>query len=80
MRIQLAQEFRSPNELAGLIKVQEPLLHGRTVMRIAGETILDDLHLLVCTVLEWLAIGAGIDEAYDRFIIVKVHIDLTHKT
>ena len=79
MRIQLAQEFRSPNELAGLIKVQEPLLHGWTVMRIAGETILDDLHLLVCSVLKRKAIGAGVDEAFDGFIIVKIHINLTEQ-
>src|SRR5271157_1806571 len=80
LRIQLVQEFGSPNELAGPVKVQEPLLHGRAIMRIAGETVLDDLHLLVCSVLEWIGIGAGVDEAFDWFIIVKVHINLTHKT
>jgi hypothetical protein len=79
MRIQLAQEFRSPDELAGLIKVQEPVLHGWTVMRIAGETILDDLYLLVCSVLKWKAIGTGVDQAFDGFIIVKIHINLTEQ-
>src|SRR5580692_8939822 len=61
MRIQLVQEFGSPTELAGLVKVQEPLLHGRSV-------------------LERIGIGAGVDEAFDGFIIVKVHISLAQKT
>jgi hypothetical protein len=42
MRIQVVQEFRSLNELTGSVKVQEPVLHGRPVMRIAWETVLDD--------------------------------------
>ena len=69
-----------PNAQAtGPVKIKEPALHGRAVMRIAGETVLDDLHLLVCSVLEWIAIGSGIDGAFDGFIIVKVHINLTQE-
>src|SRR5271157_1504378 len=80
MRVQLVQEFGSLNELTGPVKVQEPPLHGRTVMRIAGEAVLDDLHLLVCSVLERIGIGARVDKTFDGYIIVKVHINLTQET
>src|SRR5208282_2161824 len=45
-------------------------------MRIAGETVWNDLHLLVCCVLERVGSGVGVDE----FIIVKVHVHLTQET
>ncbi len=80
MRVQLVQEFGGVNQLAWPVKVQQPLLQGRAVMRIAGKAVLDDLHLLVCIVLERIGIGAGVDEAFDGFIIVKVDIHLTQET
>src|SRR5580692_12841852 len=49
-------------------------------MRIAWKTVLDDLHLLVCCVLERIGIGVGLDETFDGFIIVKVYIHLTKET
>jgi hypothetical protein len=79
MRIQVAQEFRRLNELTWPVEIQEPVLHGRAVMGIAGETVLDDLNLLVGPVLERIAIGAGVDEACEGLIIVKVHINLTQE-
>jgi hypothetical protein len=80
MRVQLIQEFGGIDELTGLVKVQEPALERRTVMRIAGETVLDNLHLLVCSVLEGVGIGAGVDEAFDGLIIIKVYVHLTQET
>ena len=67
------------NQLAGPIKIQEPFLHCRAVMRIAGKPILDDFYLLICSVLERKGIGAGVDEAFDGFIVVEVYIYLAQK-
>ena len=79
MRVQLAQKFGGIYESAGLVNAEQPLLHGRAVMWIAGKTILDDFHLFVCSVLKRIAVGSGVNEAFDRIIIVKVYIDLTQK-
>ncbi len=80
MRVQLAQEFGGIYESAWLVDAEEPLLHGRAIMWIAGETILDDFHLFVCSVLKRIAVGSGVNEAFDRIVIVKVYIDLTQET
>src|SRR5258708_23474051 len=79
-RVQLVQEVERINELGGAAKVEKPILHDRTVVRIAGQTGGDELHLLIRIVLERVRTGTGFDETIDGIIIVKINIDLAEKT
>src|SRR5271157_296610 len=78
--VQLVQELGGVDEPAGAVKVQEPSLQGRAVVRITWETIWNDFHLLGRGVLEGIGLSERVDDAIDGRIIVKVDVHLTEET
>ena len=51
-----------------------------TVVRIAGQTVGNELHLLARVVLKRIRTRVGFDKAIDGIIIVKINIDLAEET
>jgi len=78
--VQIVQEIESADDLAGTIKVLQPFLQRRAVVRIAGKAIWNQLHLLFRRVLEREGARGRLDQAFDGIVVIKVYVHFAQDT
>ena len=72
--IELVQKIEGVDDLSGPVEVMQPILQLRTIVRIAGKAVHDQLHLLFWQILERELAGVWLDQALDGVVVIKLHV------